>query len=484
MCFPRGKDGLHQVRNATESPIRVLMLSTLLAPDIVEYPDSGKVGAVGRSRGEAQLLRDRSAAPTREYWDGASSLLAERVLAGERLADDERVHLVRALVREHRLEVVHVADHRVLERDAVRRRGSCARSGATSSAPRTLPILPRLTCSGRSVPASFIRPRWSATSERAVELERHLGELLLRELVAGDRLAEDDPLLRVLERRLEARARGADGAEDDPEARLVEARERAAQRRRPREARFSSGTRTSWSTSSDVTDARSESFLWISGAEKPGMPCSTMKPRIAPSSVRAQTTAMSAIVPFVIHIFAPFRIQSEPSRRACVRIEPGSEPASGSVRPKQPIDLARVHRRQPALLLLLRAQRPDREHRERALHGDGAADARVARLELQARQAVGDGARAGEAVAVEVHPEADRASRAPGRSRAGRCPARTSRRPRRGRSRARTAAPCRGSRAPRRRAVRRSRGSRAGRERDARWSSPCAGHPTEERLCA
>ena len=46
---------------------------------------------------------------------------------------------------------------------------------------------------------------------------------------------------------------------------------------------------------------------------------------------------MSAMVPFVIHIFAPLRIQSEPSRRACVRIEPGSEPASGSVSPKQPM---------------------------------------------------------------------------------------------------------------------------------------------------
>ena len=70
---------------------------------------------------------------------------------------------------------------------------------------------------------------------------------------------------------------------------------------------------------------------------KPGVPFSTRKPLIAPSSVRAQTMATSAIVPFVIHILAPFRIQSEPSRRACVRIEPGSEPASGSVRPKQPI---------------------------------------------------------------------------------------------------------------------------------------------------
>ena len=86
-----------------------------------------------------------------------------------------------------------------------------------------------------------------------------------------------------------------------------------------------------------MTEARRESFLWISGAEKPGIPFSTMKPRISPSSVRAQTIAMSAIEPFVIHILVPFRIQSEPSRRACVRIVPGSEPASGSVRPKQPI---------------------------------------------------------------------------------------------------------------------------------------------------
>ena len=42
-------------------------------------------------------------------------------------------------------------------------------------------------------------------------------------------------------------------------------------------------------------------------------------------------------MPFVIHIFVPLRIQSEPSRFAAVRIEPGSEPASGSVSPKQPI---------------------------------------------------------------------------------------------------------------------------------------------------
>ncbi len=86
-----------------------------------------------------------------------------------------------------------------------------------------------------------------------------------------------------------------------------------------------------------MTDARSESLWCISGASNPGMSFSTRKPLISPPSVRAQTTATSAIEPFVIHIFAPLRIQSEPSRFAVVRIEPGSEPASGSVSPKQPI---------------------------------------------------------------------------------------------------------------------------------------------------
>ena len=74
----------------------------------------------------------------------------------------------------------------------------------------------------------------------------------------------------------------------------------------------------------------------MSWVVKPLVPFGTRKPR-TPSSVAAQTTATSATEPFVIHIFCPCTIQSSPSRRARVRIEPGSEPASGSVSPKQPI---------------------------------------------------------------------------------------------------------------------------------------------------
>jgi uncharacterized cupin superfamily protein len=67
VCFRRGKDGLHQVRNATDEPIRVLMLSTLVAPDLVEYPDSGKVGA--RSVAGERILLSRPG-PMLDYWDG------------------------------------------------------------------------------------------------------------------------------------------------------------------------------------------------------------------------------------------------------------------------------------------------------------------------------------------------------------------------------------------------------------------------------
>jgi uncharacterized cupin superfamily protein len=69
VCFRRGKEGLHQVRNGTDAPIRVLMLSTLLAPDIVEYPDSGKVGA--RSIAGERILLSRPG-PMLDYWDGES----------------------------------------------------------------------------------------------------------------------------------------------------------------------------------------------------------------------------------------------------------------------------------------------------------------------------------------------------------------------------------------------------------------------------
>jgi len=56
-----------------------------------------------------------------------------------------------------------------------------------------------------------------------------------------------------------------------------------------------------------------------------------------PSSVRAQMTAMSAIDARPIHRLAPLMTQPSRTRCAVVVMLPGSLPASGSVRPKQPI---------------------------------------------------------------------------------------------------------------------------------------------------
>ena len=51
----------------------------------------------------------------------------------------------------------------------------------------------------------------------------------------------------------------------------------------------------------------------------------------------AQTTVQSARSALPENALAPLSTQSSPSRRARVRIEEGSLPESGSVRPKQPM---------------------------------------------------------------------------------------------------------------------------------------------------
>src|SRR6266700_4046369 len=67
VCFPRGRDGAHQIINRTDSPIRVLLLSSMVMPDIVEYLDTDKV-FVRSAAGEPIMLARPG--PTVEYWDG------------------------------------------------------------------------------------------------------------------------------------------------------------------------------------------------------------------------------------------------------------------------------------------------------------------------------------------------------------------------------------------------------------------------------
>jgi uncharacterized cupin superfamily protein len=42
--FPSGPAGAHQAVNRSDRPARFLMVSTMIEPEILEYPDSGKVG--------------------------------------------------------------------------------------------------------------------------------------------------------------------------------------------------------------------------------------------------------------------------------------------------------------------------------------------------------------------------------------------------------------------------------------------------------
>ncbi|HJQ74329.1 MAG TPA: cupin domain-containing protein, partial [Gaiellaceae bacterium] len=64
-CFPAGPEGAHSVRNSSEEPVRVAMLSTRNEFGIAEYPDSDKVGVWA---GDAHYMLRRG--EHLDYWDG------------------------------------------------------------------------------------------------------------------------------------------------------------------------------------------------------------------------------------------------------------------------------------------------------------------------------------------------------------------------------------------------------------------------------
>ena len=70
VAFPRGEEGGHQLVNRTEDTVRFIAFSTQPGPDIVMYPDSGKLGAFERrpdGGGLRELFRLRDAV---DYHDG------------------------------------------------------------------------------------------------------------------------------------------------------------------------------------------------------------------------------------------------------------------------------------------------------------------------------------------------------------------------------------------------------------------------------
>jgi uncharacterized cupin superfamily protein len=66
-CFLRGPGGAHQVINRSDELARVLIISTMVTPEIVEYPDSEKLAARDAKGARLALIRP---GPQLDYWDG------------------------------------------------------------------------------------------------------------------------------------------------------------------------------------------------------------------------------------------------------------------------------------------------------------------------------------------------------------------------------------------------------------------------------
>lgn len=70
VCFPRGQGGGHQILNASSATVRFLSVSTNGDPDVVLYPDSGKLGAFERNPDGSGLGALFRLADEVDYYDG------------------------------------------------------------------------------------------------------------------------------------------------------------------------------------------------------------------------------------------------------------------------------------------------------------------------------------------------------------------------------------------------------------------------------
>jgi uncharacterized cupin superfamily protein len=74
-CPPGGPETAHQIRNTGSEELRYVAISTLIYPELAEYPDSGKFGVYARvpgappgSPGEFRYVGRESLSAG--YWDG------------------------------------------------------------------------------------------------------------------------------------------------------------------------------------------------------------------------------------------------------------------------------------------------------------------------------------------------------------------------------------------------------------------------------
>jgi len=70
VVFPRGEEGAHQLLNDTDEAVRFLAISTNGEPDIVVYPDTGKISANERRGENGGIHHIFRIADEVDYYDG------------------------------------------------------------------------------------------------------------------------------------------------------------------------------------------------------------------------------------------------------------------------------------------------------------------------------------------------------------------------------------------------------------------------------
>ena len=75
ISLPPGRASAHQIINDSKAPLRYLAVSTMEVPEVVEYPDSGKLGMMagslgGRPASEETIRHFARLKDGVDYWDG------------------------------------------------------------------------------------------------------------------------------------------------------------------------------------------------------------------------------------------------------------------------------------------------------------------------------------------------------------------------------------------------------------------------------
>ena len=232
------------------------------------------------------------------------------------------------------------------------------------------------------------------------DLGEHPDQLLLHQLVAGDRLAgELDALLGVLEGGLVAVHGRAEAAPGDAVARLVEAHQGVLDADRLGQQVGGRDAAVLEAELGGDRGAQRELAVLIAGGEarralldeEAADAVVGLRPDHGDVGDRAVgDPLLGAVEDPAVAVAA-----GGGAHAARVRAEVGLGEAEAADR------LARRQGREPAVALLLRAEGVDRVHHQAALHRDEAAQPGVAALELLHDQAVGDVVQAGQVVLVD-----------------------------------------------------------------------------------